>query len=43
MKEKLTEEVIVDKIIELMVNKVDGNWHEEKVEKSDLHKHDVDI
>ena len=43
MKEKLTEEVIVDKIIEFMVNKVDGNWHEEKVEKSDLHKHGVDI
>ena len=43
MKEKLTEEVIVDKIIEFMLNKVGGNWHEEKVEKSDLHKHDVDI
>ena len=43
MKEKLTEEVIVDRIIEFMLNKVDGNWHEEKVEKSDLHKHDVDI
>jgi hypothetical protein len=43
MKEKLTEEVIVDRIIEFMLNKVDGNWHEEKVEKSDLHKHGVDI
>lgn len=26
-----------------MLNKVDGNWHEEKVEKSDMHKHGVDI
>ena len=34
---------IVDKIIDFMINKVDGNWHEEKVEKSDLHKHGVDI
>ncbi len=43
MKEKLTEEVIVDRIIEVMLTKVDGNWHEEKVEKSDLHKQGVDI
>ena len=43
MSEKLTEEVIVDKIIDFMINKEDGNWHEEKVEKSDLHKHGVDI
>ena len=35
MNEKLTEEVIVDKIIDFMINKVDGNWHEEKVQKSD--------
>ena len=43
MSQKLTEEVIVDTIIDFMINKVDGNWHEEKVEKSDLHKHGVDI
>lgn len=43
MNEKLTEEVIVDKIINFMINKEDGNWHEEKVQKSDLHKHGVDI
>ena len=43
MNVKLTEEVIVDKIIDFMINKVDGNWHEERVEKSDLHKHGVDI
>lgn len=43
MCEKLTEEIIVDRIIDFMINKSNGNWHEEKVEKSDLHKHGVDI
>lgn len=43
MKEKITEEFVVEKIIEFMINKPDGNWHEEKVVKSDLHKHGVDI
>ena len=42
MKEKITEEFVVDRIIEFMINKTNGNWHEEKVEKSDLHKHGVD-
>ena len=39
----ITEEYIVDRIIDFMVSKENGNWHEEKVEKSDLHKHGVDI
>lgn len=39
----LTEEFIVEKIIEFMINKPNGNWHEEKVQKADLHKHGVDI
>lgn len=43
MNERITEEFIVDKIIEFMINKTNGNWHEERVEKSDLHKHGVDI
>ena len=43
MNEKLTEEVIVEKIIEFMENKENGNWHHEKTVKSDLHKHGVDI
>ena len=43
MNEKLTEEVIVEKIIDFMINKTDGNWHEEKVKKSELHNHGVDI
>ena len=33
MKEKITEEFIVNKIIDFMINKVDGNWHKEKVQK----------
>ena len=41
--EKLTEEVVVNKIIEFMINKPNGNWHEEKVKKNDLHEHGVDI
>lgn len=43
MSGKITEEYVVEKIIEFMLNKENGNWHEEKVEKSDLHKHGVDI
>ena len=43
MKEKLTEEVIVDRIIDFMINKENGNCHEEKVEKSELHKRGVII
>ena len=43
MSEKLTETVIVDKIVDFMINKVNGNWHEEKVQKNELHKHGVDI
>ena len=41
--EKITEDYIVNRIIDFMVNKENGNWHEEKVEKADLHKHGVDI
>lgn len=43
MEVKITEGYVVDKIIEFMINKIDGNWHEEKVQKKDLHKHGVDI
>lgn len=43
MNEKITEQFVVNQIIEFMINKQNGNWHEEKVEKSDLHKHGVDI
>ena len=43
MKEKINEQFIVDKVIEFMINKENGNWHKEKVEKSNLHQHGVDI
>ena len=43
MEERITEEYVVDRIIDFMLKKENGNWHEEKVEKSDLHKHGVDI
>ena len=42
-KQIISEKYIVDKIIEFMINKEDGNWHEEKVKKADLHTHGVDI
>ena len=41
--EKITEDFVVDKIIEFMETKETGNWHPEKTIKSDLHKHGVDI
>ena len=43
MEKHITEEFVVDQIIDFMLKKENGNWHEEKVEKSDLHKHGVDI
>ena len=43
MKTELNEEFIVEQIIDFMIKKENGNWHEEKVTKSDLHKHGVDI
>ena len=43
MNKKITEEYVVERIIDFMLKKENGNWHEEKVEKSELHKHGVDI
>lgn len=44
MEEKeINEQFVVDRIIDFMVNKENGNWHEEKVKKADLHTHGVDI
>ena len=40
---KITEEFVVNSIIEFMENKENGNWHPEKTIKSDLHQHGVDI
>ena len=43
MDEIINEQFVVNKIIEFMINKPNGNWHKEKVEKSNLHEHGVDI
>ena len=32
----INEQFIVDRIIDFMINKENGNWHEEKVKKADL-------
>lgn len=40
---KITEEYVVDRIVEFMENKTDGNWHQERTVKSELHQHGVDI
>ena len=43
MKDKINEQFIVNKVVEFMLNKKNGNWHKEKVKKSDLYQHGVDI
>ena len=40
---RITETYIVNRIIDYMMNKPKGNWHRDKVEKSNLHEHGVDI
>ncbi|MEQ2657729.1 hypothetical protein AAAT68_12790 [Lawsonibacter asaccharolyticus] len=41
--EKLTETTIVRRVKEFLINKSDGNWHEEKVQESQLHGHGPDL
>ena len=43
MTNKITEEFVIEQIVEFMINKENGNWHREKVHKSSLHEHGVDI
>ena len=43
MLEKITEQFIVNRIVEFMLNKQNGNWHKEKVKKTNIHEHGVDI
>ena len=43
MEEKITETFVVDKIKSFLVNKRNGNWHEDKIKASKLHEHGVDI
>lgn len=41
--QKLTETLVVEKIKEFLINKSNGNWHEEKTKTSELHGHGADI
>lgn len=41
--QKITETFIVEKIKEFLINKRNGNWHEDKIKESQLHGHGVDI
>ena len=45
--QKITEEYVVDRIIDYMENekqgKGNGNWHAEKTRRADLHSHGADI
>ena len=41
--EKLTEKVIIDLVKNFLINKIDGNWHEDKVKMAELHKHGADL
>ena len=43
MEKKINEEFVTNQIIDYMLNLEKGNWHREKVEKSNLHEHGVDI
>ena len=43
MEQMITESFVVEKIKEFLINKENGNWHEEKVKESKLHGHGVDI
>ena len=40
---EITEEFVVKRIIEFMINKKNGNWHEEKTEQRGLHEHGCDL
>lgn len=41
--QKLTETYIVEQIKFFLINKSNGNWHEDKIKESKLHEHGVDI
>ena len=43
MKQKISEEYVIDRIVDFMINKPNGNWHHDKVSTSSLHQHGVDI
>ena len=40
---KITHSFVVDKVKDFLVNKENGNWHEDKVKVSGLHEHGADL
>lgn len=43
MEQKITETYVVEQIKSFLINKSNGNWHEDKIKESKLHEHGVDI
>ena len=41
--QKITETYVVEQIKSFLINKSNGNWHEDKIKESKLHEHGVDI
>ena len=41
--EKLTEDVVKDKVIEFLTDSKNGNWHIDKLERKNLHEKGCDI
>ena len=39
----LTESEIVERVKNFLINKKDGNWHEDKTKQAKLHEHGADI
>ncbi len=39
VEQKIDEQFVIEKIIDFMINKKDGNWHKEKIQKANLHDH----
>ncbi len=40
---KITHEFIVNQVKNFLINKKDGNWHEEKAKVASLHEHGADL
>jgi len=40
---KLSEEIITDLIKKFLINKINGNWHEDKIKEAKLHNHGADL
>ena len=41
--EQITEEIVVKQIKDFLINKKNGNWHEDKIKEAKLHEQGVDI